>query len=161
MPCLAKIDFGTTSSSTKTAYNPPWDRKLNHFVTIVSSRWIIWTIISSLKSHRKLLSESYENSTSCCWYQHLVEGTVSPGHVRTSPVTVFITFLNVSRQADVSCITIYLKLLILDRETNRQSSTVSNIGLVPWGHAEPGSDADDVPLLLYKNISQNKFVYKF
>ena len=30
MPCLAKIDFGTTSSSTKTTYNPKWARKLNY-----------------------------------------------------------------------------------------------------------------------------------
>ena len=77
-----------------------------------------------------------------------MEGTVSPIHDRTSPISIFIVFLNRSRQADVVCITIYLKLLIIDRETNRQSSTGSNVGIVPWGHAEPGSDADDVPLLL-------------
>ena len=75
-------------------------------------------------------------------------GTVSLGHVRTSPIFVFIAFLNISRQADVVCITSYVKLLIIDRETNRQRSTGSNVGLVPWGHAEPGSDADDGPLLL-------------
>ena len=61
---------------------------------------------------------------------------------------IFIAFLNRSRQADVVCITIYVKLLIIDRETNRQSSTGSTVSLVPWGHAEPGSDADLVPLLL-------------
>ena len=59
--------------------------------------------------------------------------------------------MNIYRQAGVVCITIYLKLLIIDRETNRQSSTGSNVGLVPWGHAEPGSDANDVPLLLPEN----------
>ena len=78
-----------------------------------------------------------------------MEGTVSPGHVRTSPISNFIAFLNRSRQADVVCKTIYLKLLIIERETNRQGSTGSNVGLVPWGHVETGSDADDVPLLLY------------
>ena len=77
-----------------------------------------------------------------------MEGTVSPGHVRTSPISILIAFLNRSRQIDVVCITIYLKLLIIERETNRQSSTGSNVGLDPWGHAEPGSDSDDVPLLL-------------
>ena len=80
--------------------------------------------------------------------QHLVEGTVSPAHVRTSPISIFIVFLNISRQADVVCITIYLKKLIIYREKNRLSSTGSNVGLVPWGHAEPGSDANDVPLIL-------------
>ena len=79
-----------------------------------------------------------------------MEGTVSPGFVRTSPISIFIAFLNRSRQADVVCITIYLELLIIDRETNRQSSTGSNVGLVPWGHAKPGSDAGNIPLLLLK-----------
>ena len=78
-----------------------------------------------------------------------MKGTVSPGHVRTSPISNFIAFLNRSRQADVVCKTIYLKLLIIERETNRQGSTGSNVGLGPWGHAETGSDADDVPPLLY------------
>ena len=81
-----------------------------------------------------------------CRHQHLVEGTASPGHIRTSPISIFITFLNRSRQ--VVCITIYIKLVIIKKETNRQSSTGSNVGLVPWGHAEPRSDADDVFLLL-------------
>ena len=84
----------------------------------------------------------------CVIKQHLVEGTVIPGHVRTSMISIFIAFLNRSCQSDVVCITIYLKLLIIDRETNRQSSTGSNVGLVPWVHAELGSDADDLPLLL-------------
>ena len=77
------------------------------------------------------------------------EGTVSPRHVITSIIYIFIAFLNRYRQAEVVCITIYLKLLIIDRETNQQSSTGSNVGLVPWGHAKPGSDADNVPLLLH------------
>ena len=77
--------------------------------------------------------------------------TVSPGHVRASPISIFIAFLNRSRQAGVVCIIIYLKLLIIIvTETNRQSSTGSNVGLVPWGRAEPGSDADDVPLFLIR-----------
>ena len=79
-------------------------------------------------------------------------GTVSPGHVRTSLISIYIAFLNRSHQADVVCTTIYLKLLIIDRETNRQSYMGSNVGLVPWGHAEPGSDADDVPLLLHNGL---------
>ena len=77
-----------------------------------------------------------------------MEGTVSSGHVRTSPISIFIAFLNRSHQANVVCITIYIQLLIIERETNRQSSTGFNVGPVPWGHSEPGSDADDVPLLL-------------
>ena len=77
-----------------------------------------------------------------------MEGTVSPGHVRNSRISIFIAFLNRHFQADVVCITIYLKLLIIDRETNRQISMGSNVGLVPWNHAEPGSDADRIPLLL-------------
>ena len=84
---------------------------------------------------------------------HLVEGTVSPGQVRTSPISNFIAFLNRSRQADVVCITIYLKLLIIDRETNRKSSTGSNVGLILWNHAKPGSDADDVPLFLVAHLA--------
>ena len=32
----------------------------------------------------------------------------------------------------------------------------SNVGLLPWGHAEPGSDAGDVPLILTKS-SREKF----
>ena len=59
----------------------------------------------------------------------LVEVAFSLGHVRTSPISIFIAFLNRSRQVDVVCITIYIKLLIIDRETNRQSSTGSNVGL--------------------------------
>ena len=51
----------------------------------------------------------------------------------------------------------FVKILIIDRETNRQSSTGSNIGLVPWGHAKPGSDADNVPLLIEKYL----FIYLF
>ena len=93
-------------------------------------------------------SESYEDATSCCWNQHLVEGTVSPGNVRTYTISIFIEFLNRYRQYDVVCITIDLKLLIIDREKNRQSSTGSNVGLVPWGHVKPDSDANNVPLLL-------------
>ena len=81
-----------------------------------------------------------------------MEGTVSPGHVRTSPVSIFIAFMNISRQYDVVCITIYLKKLIIDREKNRQISTGYNVDLVPWGHAEPGSNAGDVPLLLEKDV---------
>ena len=42
---------------------------------------------------------------------------------------------------------VYLKLLTIDRETYRQSSTGSNVGLVLWGHTEPGFDADNVSLL--------------
>ena len=76
------------------------------------------------------------------------KGTAIPGNVRTSPISIFIAFTNRSCQADVVCITIYPKLLIIDRDTNRKSSTRSSWGLVPSGHAEPGSDADDVPLLL-------------
>ena len=60
-------------------------------------------------------------------------------------ISIFIAFLNRSRPADAVGITIYLKRLIIDRETNRQSSTVSKVGLVPWGHAKPGPDADNVP----------------
>ena len=77
-----------------------------------------------------------------------MEGIVSPGHVRTTPISIFIAFLNRSRPAGVVCIAIYIKLLIIDRETNRQSSTESSVGLVPWGYSEAGSDADDVPLLI-------------
>ena len=80
--------------------------------------------------------------------QHLVEGTDSPEHIRNSPISIFIVFLNRSCQGNVVCITIYLNLLIMDRETNWQSSTVSNVGLVPWGHAEPDYYANNVPLLL-------------
>ena len=58
----------------------------------------------------------------------------------------FIAFLNRFRQADIVYITIHPKLLFIDRETNRQSSTGSSLCLVPWGYAEPGSDADDVPV---------------
>ena len=174
-----------------------WDPKLNHFVPIAPSRWLIWKLISSLKAHYKLgwlhnpssssekqstmslsvlrrslgslaravpvlLSSMHLNlnaanfillSNSSCWYQHLLEGTVSPGHVRTSPISVLVAFLNRSRQADVVCITIYLKLLIIDRETNRKSSTGSNVGLILWNHAKPGSDADDVPLLLVSHLA--------
>ena len=75
-----------------------------------------------------------------------MEGTVSPGNVRTYTISIFIEFLNRYRQYDVVCITIDLKLLIIDREKNWQSSTGSNVGLVLWGHVEPGSDADDVTL---------------
>ena len=77
-----------------------------------------------------------------------MEVTVSPRHVRTSPISIFIAFLNISRQPDVVCITIFLKHIIFDREKNRQSSTSSNVGLVPWGHAEPDYYANNVPLLL-------------
>ena len=77
-----------------------------------------------------------------------MEATVSPGHVRNSTISNFSAFLNRYRQADVVCITIHLKLLSIDREKNRKSSMGSNVGLVPWGHAEPGSDANKVPLLL-------------
>ena len=63
-------------------------------------------------------------------------------------ISVVIEFLNRYCQAGVVCVTIDLKIIIIDRETNRQISTVSNVGLVLQGHAEPGSDADDVPLLL-------------
>ena len=83
------------------------------------------------------------------------------GHVRTSPISVFIAFLNISCQADVFCITIYLKLLIIDRETNLQSSTGSNVGLVPWGHAEPGFDANNVPLLLQKLVKENNYTINY
>ena len=60
----------------------------------------------------------------------------------------FIAFINRPCQSYVICIAIYLKLLIIDRETNWQSSTGSNVGLVPWGYAKPGSDSENVPLLL-------------
>ena len=56
--------------------------------------------------------------------------------------------MNRYRQADVVCITIYLKLLIIYREANWQSSKGSNVGLVPWGHDTPSSNAGDLPLLL-------------
>ena len=79
----------------------------------------------------------------------MVEGTVIPEHVRTSLISIFIAFMNIYRQADVVCITIYLKLLTIYRETNRQSSTGSNVCLVPWSHVEPGSDADDLPLIIF------------
>ena len=89
-----------------------------------------------------------------------MEDTVSPGHVRTSLISVFIAFLGRSRQADVVCITIHLKLLIVNIETNRKSSTGSNVDLVPWGHDEPGSDADDVPCF-YKPKKVSVFVTRF
>ena len=60
----------------------------------------------------------------------MVEGTVRPGHVINSPVSIFITFLNISCQDDIVGITIYLKLLIIDVETNRQSSMGSTVGLL-------------------------------
>ena len=41
-----------------------------------------------------------------------------------------------------------VKPLIINRETNRQSSMGSNVGLLPRGHAKPGYDADNVSLLL-------------
>ena len=44
-----------------------------------------------------------------------VEGTVSPGHVRTFLIFSFIQYLHRSRQVDVVWISIYLKLLIIDR----------------------------------------------
>ena len=78
----------------------------------------------------------------------MVEVTVSPGYIRTSPISIFIAFLNRFRQSDVVCITIDLKRLIIDREKNRKSSTGYKVGIVPWGHAKPGSNNDDVPLLL-------------
>ena len=77
---------------------------------------------------------------------------------RTFPISIFIGFLNISRQADVVCITLYIKLLIIDREKNRQSSTGYKVGLLPWVHAEPGSDANDAPLLLMK--LRGLFVFK-
>ena len=40
-----------------------------------------------------------------CDKKYLVEGTVSLGHVRNSPISIFVAFLNRSRQADVVCIT--------------------------------------------------------
>ena len=40
-PFWAKIDFGTTSSSTKSTQNPTWSCKLNHFVPIASSIWLV------------------------------------------------------------------------------------------------------------------------
>ena len=79
-----------------------------------------------------------------------MEGTAIPGHVITSLISIFIEFLNRHRQDGVVCITIYLKYIIIDRETNRQISTGSNVGLVPWGHAKPGSGADDLPLILVR-----------
>ena len=82
-----------------------------------------------------------------------MEGTVILGHVRTSPISIFVAFMNRSRQADVVCITIYLKVLIIDREKNWQSSMGSNVGLVPWDHAKPGSNADDIPLILVENLA--------
>ena len=94
--------------------------------------------------------EIYGNATSYCWHKHLVEGTICPGHVRNSLISVFIAFLNIYHQADIICITISLNLLIIDRKKNRQISTGSNVGLVLWVHAEPGSDANNTPLLLYK-----------
>ena len=78
----------------------------------------------------------------------MVEGTFSPGNVRNSLIYIFIKFLNRYRQADVVCITIYLKRLIINIETNRQSSTGSNLSILQWSYAEPDSDADDVSLLL-------------
>ena len=69
-----------------------------------------------------------------------MEGTVGPGHIRTSPIPILIEFMNISRQADVVCINFYLKSLIIDRETNRKSFMDSNVGLVPWGDAELGYD---------------------
>ena len=82
-----------------------------------------------------------------------MEGTVSPVNIRTSPIFIFIVFLNRSSQADVVCINTYLKLLIIDREKNRKSSTGSNVGLVPWDHAKPGSNADDIPLIIVENLA--------
>ena len=72
-------------------------------------------------------------------------------------------FLNRYCQAGVVCINIYLKRLSIDRETNQQSSTGSNVGLLPWGHTEPGSDANNVPLLLddfrFVFIQKNQTLY--
>ena len=76
-----------------------------------------------------------------------MEGTVRPGHRRTSPISVLIVFLNRSRKANVVCKNIYLKILIIERDANRKSSRSSIEGILPLGHAEPDSDADDVPLL--------------
>ena len=39
--CLAEIDFGTTSSSTKTTSNPKCARNINHFVPILYSRLLV------------------------------------------------------------------------------------------------------------------------
>ena len=94
------------------------------------------------------------------------EGTVSPRHVITSIIYIFIAFLNRYRQAEVVCITIYLKLLIIDRETNQQGSTGSNVGLLPWGHDKPGSNADNIPLLLLcyslcQSLLASLFLVKF
>ena len=80
----------------------------------------------------------------CYKAQHFLEGTVCRLHLRTSPISISIAFLNRSRQDDVVLISIYLKLLIIDRETNRQGSNSSNVGLVPCVHAKPGSDTDVV-----------------
>ena len=78
-----------------------------------------------------------------------MEGTAILVHFRTSLIYVCIAFLNIFCQADVVCITIYIKNLIIDRETNWKSFTGSNLGLLPWGHDEPGSDANDAPLIIY------------
>ena len=44
---------------------------------------------------------------------YIARGTLSPGHVITSPISFFFAFLNRSRQADVVSITIYLNSRLL------------------------------------------------
>ena len=108
--------------------------------------WLVWTLISTLKAHYKVDCLRYSSSSSD------KEITMSLSVLRrsyTSPISIFVAFLNRSHQADVICITIYLKLLMIDRETNQQSSTGSSVGLELWGHAEPGSNSDGICLLLH------------
>ena len=70
-----------------------------------------------------------------------------------TPCRFFSSFLSRRRRA-VSYLLLFfsfsrtLKLLIINVETNRESSTGSNVGELTWGRAEPGSDADDVSMLL-------------
>ena len=70
--------------------------------------------------------------TPCCFFSSFL----SRGRRGVSYLLIFFSF---SRN---------LKLLIINRERNRQSSAGSILGLLQWGHSEPSSDADDVSLLL-------------
>ena len=49
---------------------------------------------------------SYRNATSFCRCQHQVDGIVSLGYVRTSPISIFILFLNRYFQVCVVCIAV-------------------------------------------------------
>ena len=79
-------------------------------------RWIVltyeiwrikWNIDSPTFDYTYLRCRSLVSVARVDW------GTLSPGHVITSPISFFFAFLNRSRQADVVSITIYLNSRLL------------------------------------------------